>query len=62
MTPEVAVRDEVDIVSHREAVRYLEKRLLVGDTDVGKHMRVRIGEIRALIDAYQSGEIAEKDK
>ena len=31
-----AVRDELDIVSHQEAVEYRDKRILVGDTDVGK--------------------------
>lgn len=62
VSSEVAVREEIDIVSHREAVEYLDKRLLVGDTDSGKKMRIRIGEIRELIEAYQSGAIAEKDK
>lgn len=62
VSSEVAVREEIDIVSHREAVEYLDKRLLVGDTDNGKKMRIRIGEIRQLIEAYQTGAIAEKDK
>ena len=60
VSPEVAVRDEVDIVSHREAVEYLDKRLLVGDTDDGDRMRTRIEEIKLLIEAYQSGMISEK--
>lgn len=62
VSPEVAVREEVDIVSHREAVEYLDRRLLVGDTDSGVKMRKRIEEIQRLIEAYQSGEIAERDK
>lgn len=62
VSPEVAVRDEIDIVSHREAVEYLDKRLLVGDTDNGNKMERRIGEIRQLIEAYQTGAIAERDK
>lgn len=61
VTPEVAVSEEIDIVSKREAVEYMDKRILVGDTDVGKKMKVRIGEIKLLIEAYQSGEIAEHD-
>lgn len=60
VSPEVAVRDEVDIVSHREAVEYLDKRLLVGDTDDGDRMRNRIEEIKLLIEAYESGMISEK--
>lgn len=62
VSPEVAVRDEVDIVTHREAVEYLDKRLLVGDTDSGKKMERRIEEIKMLIEAYQSGELAEHDR
>ena len=32
-SPETAVRDERDIVSRREAVEVLDKRILVGDTE-----------------------------
>ena len=39
----------------------MEKRILVGDTDIGKKMREKIEELKLLIKAYQSGEIAEKD-
>ena len=48
-----AVRDELDIVSHQEAVEYRDKRILVGDTDVGKRMMIRIEELKKLIQAYQ---------
>lgn len=57
-----AVRDELDIVSHQEAVEYMDKRILVGDTDYGKRMMLRIDELKELIHAYQSGEIAERDE
>lgn len=57
-----AVRDELDIVSHQEAVEYMDKRILVGDTDYGKRMMSRIDELKELIHAYQSGEIAERDE
>lgn len=60
-TPERAVMEEIDIVSKQEAVEYMDKRILVGDTDVGKKMRIRIKEIKMLIEAYQSGKIAEHD-
>ena len=56
-----AVRDELDIVSHQEAVEYRDQRILVGDTDVGKRMMIRIEELKKLIQAYQDGEIAERD-
>ena len=57
-----AVRDELDIASHQEAVEYMDKRILVGDTDYGKRMMIRIDELKELIRAYQSGEIAERDE
>lgn len=57
-----AVRDELDIVSKQEAVEYMDKRILVGDTDYGKRMMERIDELKGLIRAYQSGEIAERDE
>jgi fructose-1,6-bisphosphatase-3 len=57
-----AIRDEIDIVSKREAVEYADKRLLVADTDKGIRMRQRVEDIKELIQAYQSGEIAERDK
>ena len=56
-----AVRDELDIISKQEAVEYMDKRILVGDTDYGKRMMERIEELKDLIRAYQSGEIAERD-
>ncbi len=58
---EAAVREEIDIVSKQEAVEYMDKRILVGDTDSGKRMREQIEDIKELIEAYQSGIIVEKD-
>lgn len=61
-SPETAVREERDIVSKREAVEYMDKRILVGDTDVGEKIRLKINDLKMLISAYRSGEIVEKDK
>ena len=60
-SPETAVRDERDIVSKREAVEMMDKRILVGDTDIGFKMKEKIADLKLLIAAYRSGEIAEKD-
>lgn len=60
-SPETAVRDERDIVSRREAVEVLDKRILVGDTDAGIKMKEKIADLKHLIAAYRSGEIAERD-
>lgn len=62
VSAETAIREEIDIVSKREAVENADRRILVGDTDKGKRMRQRIEDIKELINAYQSGEIAERDK
>lgn len=61
-SPETAVRDERDIVSKREAVEFMDKRILVGDTDSGEKIRRKIDDLKMLISAYRSGEIIEKDK
>ncbi len=57
---EAAVSQETDIVSNRVAVRYTLKRRLVGDTDNGRALKERIGELRQLLDAYRKGAIKEK--
>lgn len=57
---EVAVSEERDIVSNRVAVRYTTTRRLVGDTDNGKALKERIGELTQLLEAYRQGVIKEK--
>lgn len=56
---ELAIEEEIDIVSKREIVVSNERRMLVGDTDNGKKMRQRIQELKELIDAYRTGLIPE---
>ena len=57
---EEAVSKESDIVSNRVSVHYTSKRRLVGDTDTGKALKERIGELMQLLDAYRKGIIKEK--
>ena len=57
---EQAVSQESDIVSNRVSVHYTSKRRLVGDTDTGRALKERIGELRQLLDAYRKGIIKEK--
>lgn len=57
---EAAVSQETDIVSNRVAVRYASRRQLVGDTDNGRALKERIGELKELLDAYRKGIIKEK--
>ena len=49
-------------MSKREVVEYVGRRILVGDTDDGMRMKARFDDIKELIKAYQSGEIAERDQ
>lgn len=57
---EAAILEERDIVSNRVAVRYTSQRRLVGDTDNGKALKERIGELTELLEAYRKGIIKEK--
>lgn len=57
---EQAISKESDIVSNRVSVHYTSKRRLVGDTDTGRALKERIGELRQLLDAYRKGIIKEK--
>ena len=61
VSTEEAIRKEMDIVSKQDAVEYMDRRMLVGDTDFGKKMSQRIEELKVLIRLYQSGELAERD-
>lgn len=59
-TTEIAIQEEKDIVSHQIAVNYSHKRQTVGDTDNGKQLLKKIGELKELISAYRSGTIKER--
>lgn len=57
---EDAIRYGTDIHSDRVMVEQYTNRLLIADTDQGKQIKERIGEIETLLAAYRSGEIIEK--
>lgn len=59
-TTEIAIQEEKDIVSHQIAVNYRHKRQTVGDTDNGKQLLKKIGELKELISAYRSGTVKER--
>lgn len=59
-TTEIAIQEEKDIVSHQISVNYSHKRQTVGDTDNGKQLLKKIGELKELIGAYRSGTIKER--
>ena len=59
---EDAIRTGSDIHSDRVMVEQMPQRLKVGDTDAGKRLKERIGELEELLEAYRSGVIVEKMK
>ena len=59
-TAEEAVRNETDIHSEPISVMKAPQRILIADTDNGKRLQERIGELKELLAAYRSGQIPEK--
>ncbi len=57
---ESAVRDCVDIKSFTKVVETVEKRTLVGDTDIGVQLKEQIKNLKELLAAYRSGAVHEK--
>lgn len=57
---EEAIREGSDIVSTRDIVEYNRERIIIRDTDVGMGLQKQIEDLKRLLDAYRSGEIAEK--
>ena len=58
---EKAVSDCSDIVSRRVAVEHTARRISIGDTDEGARIKMRIADLKSLIDAYRKGIIQERD-
>lgn len=55
-----AIVNETDIHSERIMVKMTPHRMHVGDTDNGKALKERIGELKELLEAYRNGWIIEK--
>lgn len=57
---EAAIEKENDIHSRSVTIKRLMERKLVGDTDIGKNLKEQIKDLEYLLEAYRSGQIAEK--
>ena len=57
---EAAIENESDIHSATRMVEWVPERTCVGDTDIGREMKAKIKDLERLLEAYYSGEIAEK--
>jgi len=52
-----AIHSGKDITSHSFIVENLPKRLLISDTDAGDELKLRIDELKELLNAYRDGRI-----
>lgn len=57
---EAAIENESDIHSDSKMVKWVPERKCVGDTDIGRELKEKIGDLEKLLDAYYTGAIAEK--
>lgn len=57
---EAAIEKGSDIHSETIVVKRVEKRKLVGDTDVGKILKENIADLEKLLEAYRTGALAER--
>ncbi len=56
---EKAIREDEDITSRSEYIYTAPRRILVADTDEGRRRRARIGDLEALVAAYEDGSLRE---
>ncbi len=59
-THEASIYNNKDMIPHEVYVKKEEKRVLVGDTDVGKDLKASIEILNQLLDAYRKGIIEQK--
>ncbi len=57
---EKAISDGTDIMSHRKVVSRTEERKTVRNTDIGKKLIATVEDLKKLLRAYRSGEIADR--
>ncbi len=57
-----AIRENRDISSNSEVFEWLERRMKIAETDVGRQIQEQIDDLLALLEAYRSGAIVENHK
>ncbi len=57
---EKAIEEEKDIISEIIVKKTVGERKLVGDTDIGKVLRIQIDDLKELLNFYESGQIKQK--
>lgn len=58
---EKAIKEGADIISSRQVVEFVERRMLVRDTDNGKVLRAQIEDLKLLLKSYRKGLIRQKE-
>ena len=59
---EKAIRENYGIASSTDIFERQESRQMVADTDFGEELRMRIEDLKALLDAYRDGAVMEDHK
>ena len=54
-----AVRENFDITSTTDIFERMEERQKIAQTDIGRQLQTRIDDLRALLDAFRAGAVAE---
>ncbi|MCK9303231.1 MAG: fructose-1,6-bisphosphatase [Bacteroidales bacterium] len=60
VSPQIAIEQELDIISTRSLVTREASRIKVGDTDIGSDIKKQIGDLKDLLNAYLHGIIKIK--
>ncbi|MBQ9059251.1 MAG: fructose-1,6-bisphosphatase [Atopobiaceae bacterium] len=59
---EAALDENADIESNTSIIEKEERSLLISDTDTGAQIREQITDLKALLEAYRSGELKEHEE
>lgn len=54
---EQAIANGMDVVEYTETVENTDRHILVRDTDKGRRLMAKVDDLRALLDAYRSGNV-----
>ncbi len=58
---EKAITEGVDIISQRNIIEYIKERTLIKDTDKGKILKKQADDLQALLVAFRTGAIRERN-
>ena len=56
---EAAIRLDRDIASSSVIFERMDSRIKIAETDIGRQLQAQADDLRALLDAYKTGAVAE---